>query len=93
MDDDTNDNAEYESLCPSSVTIHVDHARIEPPATLKFSSHNGYDVTLGNLIRVVCRRHYDMTGIILHVDFHKASMEIQCNDFCVRISFPLPIIF
>ena len=85
MDDDTDDNTKYpDGLGPSSVTIHVDHACIEPLAMLKCSNHNGYDVTLGNLVQVVHGRHNDMTDIVLHMDFCKVSMEIQCNDFLLR---------
>jgi len=93
QDDNTDDSTEYEGLGPTSVAIHVDHARIEPPATLKFSSHNGYDVTMGDLVQVVRGKYYGTTGIVLRVDFRKASMEIQCNGFRVHISFPLPVIF
>ena len=90
QDDDTNVNTEYEGLGPTSIAIHVDHAHIDPPATLKFSSHNGYNVTMGNLVRVVHGKYYDMMGIVLSVDFCKASMEIQCNGFCIHISFSPP---
>ena len=93
-DADADENAtKYEGLGPTSVAIHVDHACTEPPTMLKFSSHNGYDVTLGDLVQVVCRRHYNMMGIVLSVDFCKASMEIQCNDFHMHTLFSLPIIF
>ena len=93
-DADADDNAtKYEGLGPTSVAIHVDHARTNPPAMLKFSSHNGYNVTLGDLVQVVHGRHYNTTGIVLCVDFRKASMEIQCNDFRMHTLFSLPIIF
>ena len=92
QDNNLDNNPEYDGLGPTTVTIHMDQARIEPPAMLKFSSHNGYNVTVGDLVQVVHRRYYDTTGIVLHVDFRKASMEIQCNGFHMHISFPLPII-
>ena len=93
-DDDADDNAtEYEGLGPTSVAIHVDHACTDTPAMLKFSSHNGYNVTLGDLVQVVHGRHYNTMGIVLSVDFCKVSMEIQCNDFRMHTLFSLPVIF
>ena len=83
QDDDSEDPV------PESAAIHVSHAHIEPPATLKFSSQTGYDVTVGDIVRVARGRYYDYTGIVLNVDFCKASMEIQCNGFRVGINFLL----
>ena len=80
------DNTACEGLGPKSVGIHVKHTHIEPPVTLKFSSQSGSDVTIGNLVRVVHGKYYDTTGIVLSVDFREASMEIQCNGFCVCIA-------
>ena len=93
-DADADDNAiKYEGLGPTSVAIHVDHAHTKAPTMLKFSSHNSYDVTLGDLVQVVRGRHYNTTGIVLSGDFCKVSMEIQCNDFHVCTLFSLPVIF
>ena len=52
---------------------------------LKFSSQNGYDVTVGDVIQVVRGKYHGHTGTILNVDFLNASMVIWREDFTVRV--------
>ena len=70
---------------PWFLHIHKDEAVIDPPSTLKFSSQNGYDVTVGDVVQVVQGKYHGHTGTVLNVDFLNASMVIRREDFTVRV--------
>ena len=74
---------------PHWMHIHRDEAEIQPPSTLTFSSQYGYDVTVGDSVQVMRGKYCGETGIVLNVNFRKASMEIRCEDFTVCVQVPL----
>ncbi|KIM67506.1 hypothetical protein SCLCIDRAFT_21036 [Scleroderma citrinum Foug A] len=74
-----------EGVDPWCLHIHKDEVVIDPPSMLKFSSQNGYDVTVGDVVQVVRGKYHGHTGTILNVDFLNASMVIRCEDFTLRV--------
>ncbi|KAL4064848.1 hypothetical protein V8B97DRAFT_1919910 [Scleroderma yunnanense] len=46
LNQNDDDCSEYESLDHATIAMHVDHADIQASVALKFSSQNGYDVTI-----------------------------------------------
>ena len=67
------------------VAVSMDDAQVEPPPRLTFSSQHGYNVTIGDFVKVVWGEYYGFTGTILNVKFRKASMGIRCKDFTVCV--------
>ncbi|KAL4066415.1 hypothetical protein V8B97DRAFT_2025397 [Scleroderma yunnanense] len=97
LNHDDNDCSKYEGLDHVTIAIHVDHADIQAPVTLKFSSQNSYNVTIGDLVQVMQGRYCGMMGTVLSVDFCKASMKIHpfltifvqlhtCISLCCKVS-------
>ncbi|KAL4063499.1 hypothetical protein V8B97DRAFT_2026405 [Scleroderma yunnanense] len=75
-------------------TISMDDAQTEAAPMLTFLSQHGYDVTIGDVVKVMQGKNCGQTGTVLNVHFCKASMSIRCKDFmlnvhissCVKIS-------
>ncbi|KIM55528.1 hypothetical protein SCLCIDRAFT_30313 [Scleroderma citrinum Foug A] len=45
----------------------------------------GYNVTVGDSVQVMRGKYCGETGIVLNVNFCKASMEIRCKDFTLNV--------
>ena len=83
------DIPDAEGSGPCWMHIHRDEAETQPPSTLMFSSQYGYDVTVGDSVQVMRGKYCSEMGIVLNVNFRKASMEIRCEDFTVCVQVPL----
>ncbi|KAI6011344.1 hypothetical protein EDC04DRAFT_2609931 [Pisolithus marmoratus] len=64
------------------VSVSMDEALIIPPSTLQFSRERGYDVTIGDCVRVVHGPAVDIEGLVHSVDFF-CLMMVRC--FCIKL--------
>ena len=55
--DDEDDTLEWGDT--TLILVHVEDAEIEPPVTLTYSQRSGYDVTVGDLVKVVQGRYWN----------------------------------
>ena len=69
------------------ILVHVEDTEIEPPVTLTYSRRSGYDVTVGDLVKVVQGRYWNRMGVVVSVDFCKAHMVICDGEKVSRFSF------
>ncbi|KAI6009171.1 hypothetical protein EDC04DRAFT_2906667 [Pisolithus marmoratus] len=78
----------------SQVSVSMDEALIVPPSTLQFSRERGYDVTIGDRVRVVCGPAVDIEGLVHSVDFVSGHLTVLSDDgplhdvligFCIKL--------
>ncbi|KAI6014643.1 hypothetical protein EDC04DRAFT_2608992 [Pisolithus marmoratus] len=76
------------------VSVSMDEALIIPPSTLQFSRERGYDVTIGDCVRVVHGPAVDIEGLIRSVDFISGCLTVLSDDgllhdvlisFCIKL--------
>ncbi|KAI5997200.1 hypothetical protein EDC04DRAFT_2612590 [Pisolithus marmoratus] len=79
---------------PVQVSVSMDKALIVPPSTLQFSRERGYDVTIGDCVRVVHGPAVDIEGLICSVDFVSGHLTVLSDDgplhdvligFCIKL--------
>ncbi|KAI5980848.1 hypothetical protein EDC04DRAFT_2617888 [Pisolithus marmoratus] len=62
------------------VSVSMDEALIVPPSTLQFSRERGYDVTIGDRVRVVRGPAVDIEGLVHSVDFVSGHLTVLSDD-------------
>ncbi|KAI6028106.1 hypothetical protein EDC04DRAFT_2605843 [Pisolithus marmoratus] len=74
------------------VFVSMDKVLIIPPSTLQFSREKGYDVTIGNHVRVACGPAVGIKGLVHSVDFVSGHLTVLADDgplmFIVEMPFP-----
>ncbi|KAI6021957.1 hypothetical protein EDC04DRAFT_2901161 [Pisolithus marmoratus] len=76
------------------VSVSMDEALIVPPSTLQFSRESGYDITIGDCVRVVRGPAVDIEGLVHSVDFVSGHLTVLSDDgplhdvlisFCIKL--------
>jgi ribosomal protein L24 len=61
------------------VTVLELHCVLERPPTITYTREKGYDVTVGDLLRVVRGENVSIEGLVHEVDFNNAHVVLICN--------------
>ncbi|KAI5981176.1 hypothetical protein EDC04DRAFT_2916842 [Pisolithus marmoratus] len=76
------------------VSVSMDEVLIIPPSTLQFSREKGYDVTIGDRVRVAHGPAVGIEGLVCSVDFVSGRLTVLADDgplhnvligFCVKL--------
>ncbi|KAG9308195.1 hypothetical protein JVU11DRAFT_12290 [Chiua virens] len=72
------EDPEYAGLTGDMAFVHVSHIVSTPASnTLKFTKEKGYDVTVGDEVRIARGTHWGNRGVVKKVDWFKGRLDVM----------------